>query len=131
MNIGASIIEWPLRIKVPPKNRAMVIRTVPRNSLTGWARACRIVTLLVFLRIASVTPSNLVDIFFSAMKAFITLSPPSVSSTWDITSLHNICTSRDLRFRFLPMIPMAQIIKGAKMIVKAVICQLITINAAK
>ena len=131
MKIGASIIECPLRMSVPPKNKAIVISTVPRNSLTGWARACRMVTLLVFFLIASVTPSKRLDIFFSAMNALTTLNPPRVSSTWDMTSLQRAWTSSDFLFRFLPITPITQIIKGAKMTVNAVICQLMRIRATK
>ena len=129
--MGASMVDFPPRIRVPPNHSTIMISTVPRNSLIGWARDWRIVTRLLFFLIASLTLSNLSDIFLSAMKALMMRSPPRVSSTWAITSLQSCCTSSDFLLRFFPTTPITHIISGAKRMVKAVICQLITRRAAK
>ena len=125
------MVDFPPSIKAPPNHSTIMIRTVPRNSLIGWASDWRIVTLLFFLLMASVTLSNLSDIFFSAMNALMMRSPPRVSSTCAITSLQSCCTSSDFLFRFLPTTPITHIISGANRIVNAVICQLMTRRATK
>ena len=131
MNIGASIVDFPPRINAPPNHSTIIISTVPRNSLIGWARDWRMVTRLFFLLIASVTLSNLSDIFFSAMNALMMRRPPRVSSTCAITSLQSCWTSSDFLFRFFPTTPITHIISGANRIVNAVICQLMTRRATK
>ena len=65
------------------------------------------------------------------MNALTILRPPRVSSTWDMTSLHKVWTSSDLRFRFLPITPITHIIRGANRMVNAVICQLMNTRATK
>ena len=87
MNEGASITAWSPRMRVPPNQSTMAIITEPSSSLTGWALDWRIATRVFLLRIASVMAPNLEDIFFSARKALIILSPPRVSSTWLMVSL--------------------------------------------
>ena len=104
---------------------------VPRNSLIGWARTWRVDTLAVFLLTASVIPSNLSSIFFSAMNAFTTRRPPRVSSTWDIRSLQRFWASRERFLSCLPTAPMAQASTGTTMMVKRVSSQLVKIRVPK
>ena len=85
----------------------------------------------VFLLTASVMLSNLSFIFFSAMKAFMTRRPPSVSSTCDIVSLQRFWASRERFFSCLPTAPIAQASRGTTRIVKRVSSQLVNINVLK
>ena len=94
MNVGASMKSFPRNpvprmMMTPPKHRTMRIMIEPRNSLTGWARTWRVLTLLYLRRILSVTESKRASIFFSALKALIIRSPPRVSSICDIVSLQS------------------------------------------
>ena len=47
MNDDALIDDAPLSISVPPNHSTMAMAVVPRNSLIGWASACRRATLLL------------------------------------------------------------------------------------
>ena len=98
-----------------------MIITVPRNSLTGWAEACRVFTRFTFRRIRSVTESKRADIFFSALNALTMRRPPRVSSTWDIVSLQRVCASRDCRLSCLPITPMIQMKAGTKVSITSII----------
>ena len=128
MNVGASNQAFSLRMMVPPNHNTIIIRTVPRNSLIGCASACLVATLPVFFFTASVTLSNLFCILSSATNALITLSPPNVSSSWDMVSLHSACAWSERFFNVLPSALMSQISSGATRTVKMVSCQLVIIN---
>ena len=120
-----------LRINVPPNQSTIIIIIVPRNSLIGWANAWRVDTLAVFLLTASVMLSKRLFIFFSAMKALMTRSPPRVSSTCDMVSLQRFWASRERFLSCLPMAPMAQAITGTTRMVKRVSSQLVKIRVPK
>ena len=75
--------------------------------------------------------SNLAFIFSSALNAFIILSPPNVSSTWLMVSLHRLCARMLLALSFLPTKPMNHVKMGAKIIVKIVSCHDMTINVTR
>ena len=51
-------------------------------------------------------------------------SPPSVSSTWLIVSLHSACALIDFCLSLRPTKPITQPISGTKMRVNSVSCQL-------
>ena len=131
MNVGASIGEESLRISVPPNQRTIMIMHVPRNSLTGWADACLVATLLAAVLNSSAVVANLSFILSSAMNALITLRPPRVSSSWDMVSLHFAWASSDFLLSFFPMALMPHAMSGTTARVKRVSCQLVTIRVAK
>ena len=58
-------------------------------------------------------------------------SPPSVSSTWLMVSLHRACALIDLRFSFLPTNPMNHPMTGTMSRVKRVSCQEMKRSMAK
>ena len=70
-------------------------------------------------------------IFSSAQNALIMRSPPSVSSTCDMVSLHRLCASIDLRLSFLPTKPMNHPKTGTKTRVKSVSCHEMNSRAVK
>ena len=75
--------------------------------------------------------SKRASIFFSAMKALMMRRPPSVSSSWDMVSLHLLCASSDWRFSFLPTVPMIHPMTGTTSRVNTVSCQLTAISVVK
>ena len=88
MNVGTDSVEL-LSTRMPPNHNTITIMTVPRNSLMGWASCCRLFTLITLSRCLSLTSAKRSFIFSSAQKALIMRSPPRVSSTWLIVSLHS------------------------------------------
>ena len=98
-----------------------MIMTVPRNSLTGWAVAWRMLTRATFRRIRSVTSWKRRRMVPSALNALITRRPPRVSSTWLMVSLHRACASSEERLSCLPITPIIHTKAGAKMMVKIII----------
>ena len=130
MNVG------PLRVMLfstntPPNQSTMTIITVPRNSLIGWAICWRVFTRRMFSRYSEFILSKRRFIFSSAQKAFMMRSPPSVSSTWLIVSLHSDCAFIDFCFSLRPTKPMNQPMMGTMTSVKSVSCQLMTSSVAK
>ena len=105
--------------------------TVPRNSLTGWAVACRVLTRASLRRMRSVISWKRRRMVFSALKAFTTRRPPRVSSTWLMVSLQRLWASREERLSCLPITPMIQMKAGAKTMVKIIISGLIQVRKPK
>ena len=116
---------------MPPNQRTTIIIIDPRNSLTGCASACRIATLDVVRLSSLLVCRNLSFILSSAMNALMILSPPSVSSSWDMVSLHFACASRDSLLSCLPIALMAHAIRGTTRSVNRVSCQLVKSSVAK
>ena len=120
MKVGASMKLWSVRMSVPPNTSTTQMSTVPRNSLTGWARAWRVFTREALRRMAPVTLAKRSLIFFSAVKAFTTRRPPRVSSTWLMVSLQRACTWAERFLRLRPITPISQVISGANASTKSV-----------
>jgi len=123
--------EWFPNISDPPNHNTTTISNVPKNSLIGCANAWRMATLLVASRNSLLHSVKRFIIFCSAIKALIIRSPPKVSSSWDIVSLHLACASSDCLFNFLPTLPMIHPIPGTTNNVNKVSCQLVIINVPK
>ena len=118
-------------MSVPPNQSTIIIITVPRNSLRGWARDCLVATLLEAFLSSLLTLVNLPTILSSAMNALMMRSPPSVSSSWDIVSLHLPWASRDCLLSFFPTAPMPHAITGTTRSVNRVSCQLVYMSVPK
>ena len=132
MNVGPSMGALAeFRIRVPPYHSTTTISAVPMNSLTGCARAWRMLTRLAALRNCSLLDAKRFDILSSARKALMTLSPPSVSSNSDMVSLQNDCTTRELALSLRPIEPITQIITGPITRVNIVSCQLIATSVPR
>ena len=82
-------------------------------------------------RYSELMPSNRLFILSSAQNALMMRSPPSVSSTCDIVSLHSDCAAIDLRLSFLPTYPINQPKMGTNTRVKSVSCHDMKIRAVK
>ena len=130
MNVGP-VMVWLLSTRIPPNHNTMTIITVPRNSLMGWASCWRMFTFMMLLRNSEFTLSKRSFIFSSAQKALMIRSPPRVSSTWLMVSLHSPCAATDFAFSFLPMIPMNHPNIGTKKMVNRVSCQLMMSSVVK
>ena len=130
MNVGPDSVEL-LSTRMPPNHSTITIMTVPRNSLMGWASCCRLFTLITLLRCRSLTSAKRSFIFSSAQKALMMRSPPSVSSTWLIVSLHSACASLEFCFSLRPTLPITQPMSGTMASVNSVSCQLMKMSVEK
>ena len=92
---------------LPPNHKRTPITTIPRNSLVGDASACRCIRLLAKSLYRCVLLLKLDSNLSSALKLFMILSPPRVSSSLDRISPCSRCTRSDF---FLSLFPMREII---------------------
>ena len=70
-------------------------------------------------------------IFSSAQKALMMRSPPSVSSTWLMVSLHIACAFTEFCFSLRPTMPMNHPKMGTKMMVNSVSCHEMMMSVVK
>ena len=130
MNVGP-LSPLPLSTNIPPNHITMTIISVPRNSLMGWAICWRVFTRRTCSRYSELMRSKRRFILSSAQKALIMRSPPSVSSTWLIVSLHRACAFIERCFSLRPTMPITQPIRGTNTSVNSVSCQLISSSVVK
>ena len=113
------------KIRYPPNHSTITMMIVPKNSDIGWAAFCLIAIALASRRYSSLMLTKRCDIFFSAMKALMIRSPPSVSSSCASMSPHLPWTAADWLFSLRLTVPIIHPAKGATRMTKSVICQLI------
>lgn len=131
MNVEASIECPSPKMSRPPNHSTDTMSSVPelahgvRQRLTGGYPVGYVIAQFVAALFEAVHHlvfgNRCLDDAQSAQRLF----------NCDMVSLHFPCASSDLRFSFLPTLPMSQPMPGSTKMVNSVSCQLVTISVEK
>ena len=116
------MVEVSLRIRLPPNHSNTAISPVPKNSDTGCANTyLRLIRLNVW-RVRLLRFKKLSDNCCSALNAFTTRKPPSVSSISDKRSAVSSCPRVERRLRERPILPISKPAIGKSKSTNSVSC---------
>ena len=120
-----------LKTNCPPNHITITITIVLKNSLIGEDKSFFLSSLVIILLYSLLSFSKFLLMCFSALKAFIILSPDIFSSIIESKSPILFCPLSDDFFNDLPITPITNPVTGKSITTKVVSSGLIKISVIR